>query len=186
MVKTLNALTSIKENVKACCTYKGRYQKKGREGKRRRKSALSLKSIYDHLLQPKAAFCPMCPFQLGSEGQEFAPKYLTYKLWMSHFLTINTDWPAEVSFSYGRLVRHGPFVGPPYRTKFHTLICTLFFIDKNVKYGGLGNGVEHVSFSLAIQLQVGEQRIILPHSTCLLTSVKNLNKVILGTFCYHS
>lgn len=105
--------------------------KKGKKGKKgKRKSALSLKSIYDHLLQPKAAFCPMCPFHPGSEGQEFAPKYLTYKLWMSHFLTINTDWPAEVSFSSGRLVRHGPFVGPPYRIKFHTLSVPYFLLTK--------------------------------------------------------
>lgn len=53
-------------------------------------------------------------------------------------------------------------------------------------YGGQGNGLESVSFSLASQLQLGKQRIIFALSTCLLTSVKDMSKMILGTFNYHS
>lgn len=176
MVKALNALTSIKENLKACCTEEDTLKVK----KKRRKlqylnilvegslgwvnnlfinSAISPRWIYLWLPQSKAAFCPMCPLQPGktvSQSQEFGPTYLTHRLWMSHFLTINTNWSVEVSFSSGRLLRHGPFVGPSYRRKFHTLAVYYFFIDKNVKYGGQGNGLESVSFSLASQLQLGE------------------------------
>lgn len=64
-------------------------------------------------------------------------------------------------------------------------VCTLFFIDKNVKYRRKGNGLESLFFSLASQCQLGEQRIILALSTCLLTSVENKSKMILGTFFYH-